>query len=105
LADLHNQVAACVTACTAAAERAVDVHLQTRLTSLAGQVEAMKLRIEDYMSANKSVAASIITALTQQAGTATRAISGAKGDDGLYQAMSPAQQLWQAIGQDLPALS
>jgi hypothetical protein len=83
----------------------VDEHLQTRLTNLAGQVEAMKTRVEDYMNANKSVAASTITALMQQAGTATNTISSAKGDDGLYQAMSPVQQLCQAMGRDLPALS
>jgi hypothetical protein len=105
LADLHDQVAACETACISAANRAVDTHLQTRLTNLAGQVEAMKMRIEDYMNAGTSVAASTIKSLKQQAGTATQALTGAKNDDGFYQAMPPVQQLCSAIQQDLPALS
>lgn len=105
LADLHDQVAACETACIDAADRAVDTHLQTRLGNLAGQVEAMKTRIEDYLSANTSVAASTIRSLKQQAVAATQALKGAKNDDGLYQAMSPVQQLCSAIQQDLPALA
>jgi hypothetical protein len=105
LADLRDQVATCETACIDASGRAVDPHLQTRLGSLAGQVETMKTRIEDYISANKPVAASTIKSLQQQAGTATLALKGAKNDDDLYQVMSPVQQLCNAIQQDLPALS
>ena len=37
LTDLRNQVSACDTACTSAAQRAVDPHLQTRLGDLAGK--------------------------------------------------------------------
>lgn len=103
LPDLHDQLSACVTACTGAADRAVDTHLQTRLASLAGQVDAMKARVEDYMSAGRSVAASVIKTLKQQAGAATTAMSDAKDDADLYQAMSPLQQLCSAIQQDLPS--
>jgi phage host-nuclease inhibitor protein Gam len=105
LADLDGEVSNCETACASAAERAIDTHLQTRLTNLAGQVDAMKTRVEDYVRANKSVAASTIKSLTQQAVSATQVMQNAKGDDGLYQAMSPVQQLCTAIQQDLPALS
>jgi hypothetical protein len=105
LADLGDQLSACVTACTSAAERAVDSHLQTRLGNLAGQVDAMNTRVEDYMSAGKSVAPSTIKTLKQQASAATSAMSSAKDDGSLYQAMSPVQQLCSAIQQDLPALS
>lgn len=105
LPDLHDQLTACVTACTGAADRAVDTHLQTRLASLAEQVDAMKTRVEDYMDAGKSVAVTVIKSLKQQAGTATSAMSGAKDDASLYQAMSPLQQLCNAMQQDLPALT
>jgi hypothetical protein len=104
LADLRDQVAACVTACTSAAERAVDAHLQTRLGSLAEQVDAMKVRVQDYIDAGKSVTPSTVKALKQQAGTATDGMNSAKGDDALYQAMSPVQQLCSAMQQALSAL-
>lgn len=105
LAGLHDQLTACVTACTGAADKAVDTHLQTRLANLAGQVDDMKTRVEDYMDGGKSVAATVIKSLKQQAGTATNAMSGAKDDASLYQAMSPLQQLCSAIQQDLPPLA
>jgi prophage DNA circulation protein len=102
LPDLRDQLSACVTACTGAADRAVDTHLQTRLGSLAEQVDAMKTRVEDYIDAGKSVAATVIKTLQHQASAATSAMNGAKDDAGLYGAMPPLQQLCSSIQQDLP---
>jgi hypothetical protein len=105
LTDLRNQVSACDTACTSAAQRAVDPHLQTRLGDLAGQVQAMMLRIGSYINSHAPVAASTVSLLKQQAVSATQGMKAAKGDDSLYQAMPPVQQLCSAIHQDLQALS
>jgi hypothetical protein len=104
LAGLCHQVAACTTECSNAADRVVDAHLQTRLVSLAGQVDAMALRVESYLHAGKPVASSVVTSLMQQAATAATAMRAAQGDDGLYQAMPPMQQLCVALEQAFPSL-
>ncbi|GLQ96194.1 hypothetical protein [Dyella mobilis] len=105
LSGLSHQVGACTTECTNAAGRAVDTHLQTRLASLAGQVDAMALRIDAYAHAGKSTASSTVVALTQQAVAAAAAMRNAQGDDGIYQAMPLMQQLFGALEQAFPALS
>lgn len=102
LPALLEQMAACVAACTDAAERAQAPHLQTRLGALAGQAEGMQTRVQDYIDAHRQVGPAAVQALTTQAGTAAHAMQAATDDDGLYQAMPAVRALCAVIQKDLP---
>jgi hypothetical protein len=93
LAALRNQVAACETACLSAAQRAQDPHLQTRLTTLAGQLDALTSRIGGGSSA-------ALASLMQEASGVAAALTHAANDNDLYQALLAGEQLCQAIKQD-----
>jgi hypothetical protein len=103
LATLHDQVAQCATECANAVARAQDPHLQTRLINLAGQVEAVKTRIEDAMNAGSVLAPPMLASLTQEASAATSAMKNATSDDSLYQALLVVQKFCMDIEKALPA--